>query len=229
MDSWDDTGVQENDKWVTEDADVKDNWDDSDSDDEKPVVSKEPAKKLTTKQRIMAKEEKKKAELEAKREEMKKTMAEMTPEEKANEKLRMRKIQEEADLRIAVDMMGLNDKDASEELVAFKDAKLGNKAGLEAFGAAFLGRVKQEDDLQKTLYYATFLETFFKDLCAEVSHDDMKKVIAALNALYNDKVKAAKPVKGKKKPKKDTINFNKKASDLGSVDDRFADDLDDFI
>ena len=45
-----------------------------------------------------------------------------------------------------------------------------------------------------------------------VAHDDMKKVIAALNALYNDKVKAAKPVKGKKKPKKDTLNFNKKAS-----------------
>ena len=58
----------------------------------------------------MAKEAQKQAELEAKREEMKKSMAEMTPEERANEKLRMRKIQEEADLRIAVDMMGLNDK-----------------------------------------------------------------------------------------------------------------------
>ena len=52
-------------------------------------------------------------------------------------------------------------------MASFKDADLSNKAGLEAFGAAFSKRVKQEDGLEKTLYYATFLETFFKDLCAE--------------------------------------------------------------
>lgn len=88
----------------------QDNWDDDDEDDRKPVqgTSSQPKKKSKI-QIIAEKQAQKEAELKAKRAEIERMNAEMSPEEKQAEKLRLQKIQEESDLQIAVDMMGIKE------------------------------------------------------------------------------------------------------------------------
>merc|ERR1711915_550003 len=155
--------------------------------------------------------------MKAKREELARATKDMTPEEKYAEKLRLRKIQEESDLQHAVDMMGLGDADKDKdevEVVNITEADLSNKSGLEAFGKAVLKKIKQTNGLEKSFYYATFLESFVKDLCVEIGPDELKKVLAPLNALHNDKVRSNKPAKGKKKntSSKATINVGKSSA-----------------
>jgi len=239
MDSWEDSEptaasskYKFTDKWEGEDEedDIKDNWDDEE--EEAPTTAtREPVKKLSTKQRILEKQAKKEAEQKARREELARITQAMTPEQRQAEKLRLQKIQQDSDLQHAVDMMGLGNADeVVNEVANIKEADLSNRAGLEAFGDAIKNKVKETEGLEKSLYYATYLETFFKDLCLEVGSDELKKIIASLNALYNDKVKSSKPAKGKKKnnpSSKATINAGKSTSTF--EDDRFIDDLDDFL
>ena len=79
----------------------------------------------------------------------------------------------------------------------FASADISDKAGLVTFGKGIIDKVKGTEGLEKTLYYATYMETFFKDLCTEIEPEELKRVIAALNTLYNDEIKANKPAKGK--------------------------------
>ena len=71
-------------------------------------TSSQPKKKSKI-QIIAEKQAQKEAELKAKRAEIERMNAEMSPEEKQAEKLRLQKIQEESDLQIAVDMMGIKE------------------------------------------------------------------------------------------------------------------------
>jgi len=230
------------DKWADEDADddVKDNWDDSDE-EEKPVKVVEKPKKLSTKQRIAEKQAAKDADLQAKREEIRKLTQDKdkTPQQKREEKARLEKIQIDSDLEFAKDMMGLNDvkeEDSppptlgktEEEEPSFKNLDLNKQENLVKFGSMFADKVKTTSGLQKTLFYATYLETFFKELTVDVGPDELKKVIAVLNSVQNEKVKAAKPAKNKKK-NKGSLFVEKRERIVNEVDDRFIDDLDDFI
>jgi len=236
-DNWDDEDkptATYSDKWSDEDLDdVKDNWDDDDSDTEKPAATKEvaPASKKSTKQRIMEKQAQKEAEREAKRAELAKIAKEQTAEEKLAEKMRLQKLQEDSDLEYLKDFKSETSSRTGSPLPKTWD--LSNQAGLVAFGKSVIDQVKATEGLEKSLYYATFLETFVKDLCSEVETDDLKKIIGVLNTQLNDKIKAAKPSKNKNKnkaklnSKKEKKNLMDDADDY--ADDRYIDDLDDFI
>merc|ERR1712212_56873 len=96
--------------------------------------------------------------------------------------------------------MGLNDTEKEEE-VSFKNVDFSKQEDFVKFSNKFAEKVRATTGLQKTIFYSTYLETFFKELTADVGPDEMKKVIAVLNTVYNEKVKAAKPSKNKKKNK----------------------------
>merc|ERR1719154_516371 len=230
-DKWDEEErhVGFTDKWADEDLDdVKDNWDDDDSEGEtKTAVTKvEPAKK-STKQRIMEKQAKKEAELQARRDEIKKLTSEESAAEKLAHKLQLQKIQEDSDLEFAKDMM-LPSKIEKEAEKSFSSIDIADSAGLVTFGKGIIAKVKSTEGLEKTLHYATYMEIFFKDLCTEVGAEELKRIISSLNTLYNDKIKTNKPTKGKKK-NANKIFMEKNNVDGGREEDRFIDDLDDFI
>jgi len=190
------------------------------------VVNKETPKK-STKQRILEKQAQKEAEKEAKRAELAKLAKELTAEEKLAEKLRIQKLQEDSELEHLKDMISDNKKESKKE-PSQANWDLSNQAGLVAFGKFVVDKIKGTDGLERSIYYAAFLETFIKDLCSEVESDDLKKVITALNSLHNEKIRAAKP-KNKKKEKAKLNSKKDKASLMDDADDRYIDDLDDFI
>merc|ERR1712228_10529 len=138
------------------------------------------------------------------------------------EKLRLQKMQEDSELDYLKDFK-TDDKKDSREGSPQPKWDLSDQAGLVAFGKSVLNQVKSTDGLEKSLYYATFLESFVKDLCSEVDTDDLKKVISALNTTLNDKIKAAKPGKNKKKEKA-KLNSNKKDKKNMMDDDDYGDD-----
>lgn len=209
---------------------IKDNWDDEEEEEAKPAAaSSAPVQKKKSRKQIIAeKQAKKEAELLAKRQEIERMNKMMTPEEKLAEKQRLQKIQEESDLQFAVDMMGIQDKDLTPEVKSLADADLSTAAGLEALGDAVIKKIRDTDRLEKKNYFPIFVEKFCKDICANLELDELKKVTASLNALYNDKVKASKPVKGKKKGAGKAKLHLGKDNDVVE-NDRYIDDFDDFI
>lgn len=237
--SWDDEDVEVppplppsktvDDRWAGEDEErVKDNWDD-DEEEKRPApvaVSAVPRKK-TKKQIIAEKQAQKEAELKAKRLEIERMNSEMTPEERIAEKLRLQKVQEESDLQFAVDMMGIKESDSTPQIQSLQDADISTAEGLEALGSAMVSKIRSTDRLEKKAFYVPFLETFCKDLCFNLEVDELKKVTQVLNALSNEKVKASKPVKGKKKGGKQKIHIGKEEDVVDG--DRYIDDMDDFI
>jgi len=219
------------DRWSDEDVDdIKDNWDDEDSDTEKkpePTAQTDVPKK-STKQRILEKQALKEAEREAKRAELAKLAKEQTPEEKLAEKLRLQKLQEDSELDYLKDFSTEDKKESARESPVVK-YDFSSQAGLVSFGKAVIDQVKSTDGLEKSLYYATFLESFVKDLCSDVDADDLKKVISVLNSMHNEKIKATKPTKNKKKDKAKLNAKKEKKSLMEEADDRYIDDLDDFL
>ncbi|XP_047738630.1 eukaryotic translation initiation factor 3 subunit J [Hyalella azteca] len=126
-------------------------------------------------------------------------------------------------------MMGIKESDTKNAL-NLEDADLSSAEGLEALGAAVIKKIRDTDRLEKKTYYATFLESFCKELCANLESDDLSKVTASLKALFNEKLKANKPIKGKKKAgDKAKLNTIKKTP--GDFTDQYNDmaDYDDFI
>lgn len=81
----------------------------------------------------------------------------MTPEERIAEKLRLQKIQEEADLRAAMDTFGVTSDKTG--LDGFNPT---NKAELAEFGEALKQKISQFKLLED---YPTFLEELVRDLC----------------------------------------------------------------
>merc|ERR1711915_584618 len=130
-----------------------------------------------------------------------------TPEEKLAEKLRLQKIQEDADLQLANDLMGAKD----EEEFNFDCIDISTVKGLDEFRRAIVKKIKMTERLEKKSIFVTFIEDLGKDLCTNIELDDMKKVISALNALYNEKVKASKPKNKKKGVGKVKLNLGQGA------------------
>ncbi|TKS70221.1 Eukaryotic translation initiation factor 3 subunit J-A [Collichthys lucidus] len=97
------------DKWEGEDEeeDVKDNWDDDEDEEKKAAVAKAETKvseKKKLSEKIKEKENRlKKKQQEQKEKELQANQEELTPEEQQAEKLRVKKLQEDADLELAKD------------------------------------------------------------------------------------------------------------------------------
>eukprot|EP01137_Pigoraptor_chileana_P012230 Opistho-2@64372 len=203
-----------------DDNNVKESWDMSD-DDDKPA-SKEGAaaaaaggatstaavakKKKKSWKQIAAEKEKEKLERKVdpfdNAEDRNRLL---TPEEEAAEKLRRQKLIEEADLQNAKDLFSTGGEDAAPALTGDSIDTMRPKSAAD-FDKLEKAIAKKLGEYEHSVEYVPFLETLFRDLCAGVSSEDIRRIISVLNVLLNEKQKAEKgPAnKGKKKapPKK---------------------------
>lgn len=199
-------GVAAADKWEgeDEDEDAPDDWEAADDDDEKPAGAQTEAvpkkKKQTLAERIAEKEAKRREDLERRKREEEE---QLSPEEA---KARAVRAQEEADLALAMETFGVSKDDVPS--ASPLDAAPTDKEGFDQYRTALVEKLRS---LEGSPFYVTFLEELSRDLCWNLDSDDVKKVSASLNALYNEKVKSKQ---GKSKKKKGaSIKVEKSAYD----------------
>ncbi|XP_065225471.1 eukaryotic translation initiation factor 3 subunit J-like [Planococcus citri] len=217
-------------KWVGEDEDdnIKDNWEDEE-DSRKDEPQKKSAQSKKPKSRLdEAIEERERRERERKsklRSELEKEIdtTNMTPEEVAAEKLRRQKLIEEADLELAKETLGFEDESCfldglnpttKEEFVTFKDAIC-----------------KKILSFKKSEHFSVFMEEFIKDVSADLTSNELKKLKMNMDNMFNEKVKVEKNEKGKKAKGKGKAKIRVEQNDM--VYDEYSaytiDEYDDFM
>jgi len=205
---WEDKGpsllpVAPKNKWEGEDEDddVKDNWDDEDEPevDVPKQTSSKPGKKGLAK---------KIAEKEA----AERRSGPLTPQELLADKLAKQRLQEESDLKVALESFGVD------------GYSLECKEDMDKFRLTLVDKMRS---IEKNPLYVGFLESTFRDLCASLDPEDIKRVSSSLTTLSNEKLKASKAVT-KKKKKGVAIKAGK--SNIGVYDDDVVvDEYDDFM
>jgi len=218
------------DKWdgEDEDDDVKDAWD-AESEDEKtedPNAEKvvRVKKKKTLAQKIAEKEE---AAEQAKLERLAQEEADKnldTPEGRLAEKLRIQKMTEENDLKLAKEMMGL-EGDAG----VIDSMNPQTPAEFEEFSKAVLEKFTS---LENSEFYQDFADNFLKNLCMSLTVPTLKKVKGHVEAFHSTKLKedkatAAKAKKGK--TNKSTLKFDTDNQYMTGTAAGGYDDMDDFM
>lgn len=220
-------------KWAGEDDDddVKDSWDleeEEKKDEEKTdTTTKAPAKTKPNKalKAILAEQERLAEAAEAER------IANMTPEEKLAEKLRIQKIQEESDLKVALETFGVTDIGGS-GLDAFNPE---TPEEFKEFGATLSWKLSQ---YKESPHFSQFIEDLVRSIGVHLTLADLKKVKANIDNLHSEKVKlekqnTKKPAgkgKGKitlKKESDDIDGYKKYGNDYANT--TFDDDYDDFM
>ncbi|XP_065368520.1 eukaryotic translation initiation factor 3 subunit J [Calliphora vicina] len=219
-------------KWAGEDDDddVKDSWDieeeekkdeeKTDSTATKAPVKTKPNKALKTK---LAEQERLAEEAEAER------IANMTPEEKLAEKLRIQKIQEESDLKVALDTFGVADISGA-GLDAFNPQ---TEEEFKEFGATISWKLAQ---YKESPHFSQFIEDLVRSIGVHLTLADLKKLKVNVENLHTEKVKLEKQntkkpggkAKGKitlKKESDDIDVYNKYGNDYTTT----YDDYDDFM
>lgn len=199
--------LKKDDRWEGEDEDddVKDNWDDE---DEVAAPEPQPAKQPSQSSKPSSKKalQKKIAEREA----AERRQTPLTPDEQLKEKLARQKLQEESDLKVALESFGVN------------DYSLECKEDMDKFRTTLVEKMKS---IERNPLYVGFLEATFRDLCASLETDDIKRIASSLTLLSNEKLKASK---GTKKKKKATASLKMDKSDFAVYDD-VDHDYDDFM
>lgn len=209
-------------QWEGEDEeeDVKDSWDDPEEEPPKPeepppkpVVTqiKKPKKALVTK--IEEKEKKLKEELERKKQE--KILTEMTPEEIRAEKLRQQKLQEEADLVLAKEIMGASDTPILESKEDFDKYK-------EEI-------VKTVGEATKNQNFPAFVEQLVQSFCVHLSAADLKKLHTFIGNLHIEKLKIEKGEKSKKSKGKGKAKLKLEGDTDFNEYSAYTEDYDDFM
>ncbi|KAF3832710.1 hypothetical protein F7725_026375 [Dissostichus mawsoni] len=209
------------DKWEGEDDedDVKDNWDDDEEEKEKRAAMKKDQRERKP---VKEKEEEKMKELEENEEEL-------SPEELLADKLRVKKLQEEADLELAKDAFGVSSTASS---VTGLDAMC--PSSKEDF-TEFENKLKEKiSQFETSVHYSSFLDSLFRELCISLEIEDLKKVSNSLTALLSEKQKQEKQNKGKKKKKGVVAGGGLKAQlrddmEYGEFDGGYAQDYEDFM
>jgi len=223
------------DKWEGEDEDddIADSWDalDEDEDKEKPKTTTQPKKKKTLDEKIKEREEKRRLEKLAREEERKReeeANRELTPEEQMAEKLRQQRLQEESDLELAKEAFGI-----TEDMPGVKTIDKFVPDNREEFNELSQMLVTKLQDLENKSEYPGFLETLFRDCCASVDAETIKKIASTLNVLASEKQKLSKPKAGKKKGAKttNTLKAGKAStkSDMSGFNDDYYDEYEDFM
>ncbi|XP_051896584.1 eukaryotic translation initiation factor 3 subunit J-like [Pristis pectinata] len=239
-DDWDsvDFGTQEEslrkpvivDRWEgeDEDEDVKDNWDDEEEEKKPPI---KPEAKVSEKKklsdRIKEKEEKER-QLKKKHVALKNSLkaqepAELSTEEQLAEKLRLAKLQEQADLEVAKDTFGMNN------VTQFGIDSMcpSTREDFAEFGKLLKEKITQ---FEKSIYYVDFLENLLRDISISLEADDLKKLNNSLTTLCSEKQKQEKQNKGKKKKKAPVLAGGFKANLKDDLDDYgYTQEYDDFM
>ncbi|XP_069622561.1 eukaryotic translation initiation factor 3 subunit J isoform X2 [Ranitomeya imitator] len=221
------------DRWEGEDEEdeVKDNWDD----EEEAENKQEPEKieqKVPDKKKLLEKIKAKEKLSKNKQEEIKKRLEEneepvnLSPEEQMSEKLRLKKLQEDADLELAKEAFGVV------SITGIDAMNPSSREDFVEFGKLLKEKITQ---YEKSLYYPTLLETLVRDICISLELDDLKKVSNSLTVLCSEKQKQEKQNKAKKK-KKGVVpggglkaNMKNDLADYGGVDDEYGREFEDFM
>lgn len=204
-------GVAAGNKWEGEDEeeDAPDDWE-AESDEDKPAAPATEApikKKKSLAERIAEKEAKRREDLERRRREEEEAQQNLSPEEQLAAKARALKMQEDADLEVAMETFGVSKDDLSSSSPL--DARPSTKAEFDTYRTALVEKMRS---FESAASYSGFLEELVRDLCWNLDSDDVKKVSTSLNALYNDKVKS-KQGKSKKGKKGASVKVEKTAYD----------------
>ncbi|XP_063699101.1 eukaryotic translation initiation factor 3 subunit J [Culicoides brevitarsis] len=218
-------------KWDGEDIeeDVKDSWEDEDeeedskkdSNDSTPVKTKP---KKTLQQKIAEKERARLEEIERKRRE--KEEAEMTPEQRLAEKARIQKLQEENDLKLALETFGLTDAGATGGI----DAR--NPQTVEEFTELADAISKKVLQFKLRDEFPNFAEELVRNICASMTSTHIRKIKTTVDNMYLEKQKLEKGDKPKKKGGKVKAKLrvegeNSRLDDLSTQYD--YDEMDDFM
>ncbi|KAL4703051.1 hypothetical protein ACJJTC_006661 [Scirpophaga incertulas] len=223
------TTLTSSNKWEGEDEEeiVKDSWEDEEEekkDEEKKEVAPAPAKpkkkifdKIAERERL----EREKAEKGAGE-----MVEELTPEQKLAEKLRQQKLQEESDLRLAMETFGVSE--GAGKLDSFHPT---NKAEFTEFADLLTKKIsiyKAKED------FPVFVDELVRNVIVQMSSGDIKRIKMSVDNIYIEKQKAEKnekakkPAKGKGKAKLKVEGDN---AHLNQYDNygNFDDDYDDFM
>ncbi|GAA6233615.1 eukaryotic translation initiation factor 3 subunit J [Lates japonicus] len=225
------------DKWEGEDEeeDVKDNWDDEDEEDEKKAEMKKTVSetKVSEKKKLSEKIKEKENRLKKKQQELKEKeleqQEELTPEEQLQEKLRVKKLQEEADLELAKDAFGVSS--TSNSVTGIDAMCPSSKEDFTEFEKLLKEKISQ---FEKSVHYSSFLDSLFRELCISLEVEDLKKISNSLSVLLSEKQKQEKQNKGKKKKKGVLPGGGLKAQlrddlDYAEFDGGYAQDYEDFM
>uniref|UniRef100_UPI0037E8481A eukaryotic translation initiation factor 3 subunit J-B n=1 Tax=Semicossyphus pulcher TaxID=241346 RepID=UPI0037E8481A len=224
------------DKWEGEDddEDVKDNWDDEDEDESKKAEITKTETKVSDKKKLSEKIKEKENRLKKKQQELKEREAEEnqeddTPEDQLAEKLRVKKLQEDADLELAKDAFGVSS--SSNSVTGIDAMSPSSKEDFTEFEKLLKEKISQ---FEKSVHYSSFLDSLFRELCISLEVDDLKKVSNSLSVLLSEKQKQEKQNKGKKKKKGVVPGGGLKAQmrddlDYAEFDGGYAQDYEDFM
>ncbi|XP_051236266.1 eukaryotic translation initiation factor 3 subunit J-B [Dicentrarchus labrax] len=226
------------DKWEGEDEDeeVKDNWDDEEEDEEKKAEMTKTETKVSEKKKLMEKIKEKENRLKKKQQELKEKELqdmekekELSPEEQLAEKLRVKKLQEDADLELAKDAFGVSS--TSNSVTGIDAMCPSSKEDFTEFEKLLKEKITQ---FEKSVHYSSFLDSLFRELCISLEVEDLKKVSNSLSVLLSEKQKQEKQNKGKKKKKGVVPGGGLKAQlrddlDYAEFDGGYAQDYEDFM
>jgi len=225
-DEWDADGfqpgkVEPTDKWEGEDEDddIKDAWDKSDSEDDISKDSNNEENKIT-KTKPKKKLADKIAEREALKEKERAARAPLTEEEKLAEKLRLQKLEENANIQQLRDMCGLKENKIDSLVPVTKE-------DFDQFGKAISEKISA---FSTSEHYSDLVENITKDVCVDLNTASLKKLKLHIESLHSAKLKEEKASKSKKsvgKGKSVKMDLEKDVYG-GSIGDGF-DDMDDFM
>lgn len=200
-------------KWQAEEddgEDVKDNWEDEDEEPPKPPPQAEQRKPAAPKKKAGNKS------TEGKGDGSSNSDRPLTAQELREKRLREEKLQKESDLKLTKQMLGMEDKDIALEF------PLESKEDFDKFHKNLVHKLWCYD---KSPHYYPLLDKLFRDLCVPLESDELKNLSAAVNALFNEKVKQSKSNKPKKKATKIAIKVERNNMDR----DDYMDELDDIM
>jgi len=190
-------------------------------DEEKVETKPEPAKTKPNKalKAKLAEQERLADDEEAKH------LENLSPEEILAEKLRLQKIQQESDLKSALETFGVSN--VSSGLDAFDPQ---SKEEFKEFGATLSWKLTH---YKESPHFPQFVEDLVRSICCNLSSSDMKKVKISIENLHTEKLKmekqSAKKPAGKGKGKATLRTENNDIEVYQKYANDFADEYDDFM
>uniref|UniRef100_A0A182LTJ2 Eukaryotic translation initiation factor 3 subunit J n=1 Tax=Anopheles culicifacies TaxID=139723 RepID=A0A182LTJ2_9DIPT len=180
-------------KWAGEDEDdVKDNWEDDDEEEEKKDEPKEdtPSKNAKPKKTALQKKLKQEELERLQREEEEE--ANLTPEQRLAEKRRLQKLQEENDLKTAMETLGITPMTSGNGIDGM------HPTTKEEFSELADAISKKLSNYRAHTEYQGFLEDLLLKIFASLSSNNIRKAKTTLDNLYLEKQKVEKGDKPKK-------------------------------
>lgn len=201
------------DSWDADDDEEKKSGSDSGSADN--VIKAVQRKKKKPLAERIAEKEAARAAAELKEKEQTK---ELTKEEKQAEAERLKKIQEEADLKLAKEAFGVTTEGidgmfpvTEEEFNKFREA-LRHK--ITSFSSS--------------THYGAFLDKLIQDIIIDCELDDVKRISTSANSFYHEKQRQQKELDKKKKKKGKGVIRAERDTDFGDLAAAGRGDFDDF-